>query len=192
MGAREGKAKALSSHEHHYFIEYLSKTRHSERDLAIYLVTCKAGLRIGTVAGLLLSDVLDESGKVKEVVILRKCITKGSKTITAFFSHPLLREALSAYLKVRRGRSPYLFVNQKNQAFTPNSLSITMLRHYQKAGLDGASSHSGRRQYASALLKSGVDIVALSKLMGDSSITKTQLYVHHDDSELLKYVANAS
>ena len=148
--------------------------------------------RIGTVAGLLLSDVLDESGKVKEVVILRKCITKGSKTITAFFSHPELREALSAYLKVRRGRSPYLFVNQKNQAFTPNSLSITMLRHYQKAGLEGASSHSGRRQYASALLKSGVDIVALSKLMGHSSITTTQQYVHHDDSELLKYVANAS
>jgi integrase/recombinase XerD len=192
MGAREGKAKALSLQEHHHFIEYLSKTRHSERDLAIYLVTCKAGLRIGTVAGLLLSDVLDESGKVKEVVILRKCITKGSKTITAFFSHPELREALSAYLKVRRGRSPYLFVNQKNQAFTPNSLSITMLRHYQKAGLEGASSHSGRRQYASALLKSGVDIVALSKLMGHSSITTTQKYVHHDDSELLKYVANAS
>ena len=143
-------------------------------------------------AGLLLSDVLDESGKVKEVVILRKSITKGSKTVTAFFSHQDLREALSAYLKVRRGRSPYLFVNQKNQAFTPNSLSITMLRHYRKAGLEGASSHSGRRQYASALLKSGVDIVALSKLMGHSSIITTQQYVHHDDSELLKYVANAS
>jgi site-specific recombinase XerD len=37
-----------------------------------------------------------------------------------------------------------------------------------------------------------MDVLALSKLMGDSSITKTQLYVHHDDSELLKYVANAS
>ena len=30
MGAREGKAKALSPQEHHHFIEYLSKTRHSE------------------------------------------------------------------------------------------------------------------------------------------------------------------
>jgi hypothetical protein len=28
--------------------------------------------------------------------------------------------------------------------------------------------------------------------MGHSSITTTQQYVHHDDSELLKYVANAS
>jgi len=33
--------------------------------------------------------------------------------------------------------------------------------------------------------------VALSKLMGHSSITTTQQYVHHDDSELIRFVREA-
>ena len=191
MGAREGKARALNASVHEEFINYLSKTRHADRDRAIYLITCRAGLRIGSVAGLMLDDILDESGELKEVVILRKCITKGHKTITAYFTHPELREAILAWLRVRKGRNPALFVNQRNQAFTPNSLTITMLRHYRAAGFDGASSHSGRRQYASSLLKKGVDIVALSKLMGHSNITTTQQYVHHDEDELKRYVSSA-
>ena len=41
----------------------------------------------------------------------------------------------------------------------------------------------------SNLLKKGVDIVAVSKVAGHSSIATTQRYIHHDQEELLKAVA---
>ena len=50
---------------HQEMMKFLSNSRHSSRNKAIYLLTVRAGLRIGSVAGLLLNDVIDASGKVK-------------------------------------------------------------------------------------------------------------------------------
>ena len=183
--ANEGQAISLNNEKVREFTAYLGKTRHSVRDKAIFLLTYRAGMRIGTVAQLTLNDILDTSTKVKEVAILRKSITKGGKTITAYLSHPELRKALEDYLAIRRKcRVDNLFVSQKGTAFSPNSLSQLMLKHYQRAGIEGASSHSGRISFCTVLLKNKVDIVAVSKVMGHSSVVTTQRYVDHNQSEL--------
>lgn len=187
--AREGKALAINEAEHGQFMAYLSETRHFLRDRAIYLLTLRAGMRIGTVAQLNLKDVIDASGNLKKVVILRKSITKGNKTVSAYLSHPELRKALEEWLESRKNNvRETLFYSQKGTAFSPNSLSKMMLAHYQKAGLEGRSSHSGRRQFASNCLKNGMDIVALSKVMSHSSLNTTMKYIHHDENELLQLV----
>ena len=187
----EGQALAISDEQHQQMMDYLAGTRYSARDTAIYAITRFAGCRIGTVAKLTLDDVLDSDGALKDVVILRSKITKGSKTITAYFNHPVLREALQNYLKTRRSsKIDNVFVSQKGGAFSPNSLAQLMLRHYNRAGLEGCSSHSGRRTALSKLLKAGVDIVAVSKIAGHSSIATTQRYIHHDQDELLAAMAN--
>ncbi|MEC7159499.1 MAG: site-specific integrase, partial [Bacteroidota bacterium] len=150
-----------------------------------------AGMRIGSVAQLLMSDLVNTDGTLKDVVILRSKITKGKKTITAYFNHPVLRESLEKYLETRHSkRIDNVFVSQKGCAFSPNSLAQLMLRHYNRAGLEGCSSHSGRRTALTKLLKAGVDIVAVSKIAGHSSIATTQRYIHHDQDELLAAVAN--
>jgi len=188
--AKEGQALALNNEKVAEFTAYLDKTRHSLRDKAIFLLTYRAGMRIGTVAQLTLNDILDTSGKVKEVAILRKSITKGGKTITAYLSHPELRKALEDYLAIRRkARVDNLFVSQKGTPFSPNSLSQLMLKHYQRAGIEGASSHSGRISFCTGLLKNKVDIVAVSKVMGHSSVVTTQRYVDHNQSELSAVVS---
>lgn len=185
--AKEGQAKVLSDAEMDVFIDYLSKTRHSERDLAIWAVSRFAGLRVGSIAGLTLNDVIDENtGELKEVFVLRKAITKGKKTLVGFFGNPFLREVVSAYLKIRpECESDALFITERKVAFSPNVMAQMLLRHYNKAGLKGASSHSGRIGFASEKLKKGADIVAVSKLLGHSSITTTQRYVIHNQDELL-------
>lgn len=186
----EGQAQALSEEDHAVFLDYLSKTRHSVRDTAIYLMTMRAGLRIGEVASIEMDDLLNTDGTLKEVVILRRKITKGSKTRTAYLSHPELRQSLERYIKSRPSRkTKTVFVSQKGGSFSPNSLAQLMLRHYNRSGLEGCSSHSGRRSMLSNLLKKGVDIVAVSKVAGHSSIATTQRYIHHDQEELLKAVA---
>ena len=188
--SNQGKAATLDQAQHKTMLEYLSNSRHSERNTAIYLFTYRAGLRIGTVAGLRLNDVIDTSGKVKEVVNLHSSIVKGGKNYAAYINHPELRQAIKEYISVRPSGRPIeaLFVSQKGNGFTSNSLSHLMLKLYGSAGFDGASSHSGRRSFATNILCSGVDIVALKTLMNHSNISTTAEYVSHNENYLKRAI----
>jgi integrase/recombinase XerD len=188
--SKQGKASTLSNSEHREMLRFLSKQRHSRRNTAIYLLTYRAGLRIGSVAGLRLNDVIDSSGKLKQVINLHSSIVKGGKNYTAYINHPELQNALESYLEVRRARKGVdsLFISQKGTQFSANSLSHLMLKLYASAGFDDASSHSGRRSYATNILRSGVDIVALKTLMNHSNIATTAEYVSHNEDFLKKAV----
>ena len=190
--AKEGQAIALRKGDIDRFKAYLGKTRHPIRDKAIFMLTIKTGMRIGSIAKLKMADILSTDSTLKEVVILRSSITKGGKIITSYFTNSELREAMEDYLRIRKqrggnSRTPApdnVFLSQKGTPFSPNSLSNLMLKHYNAAGLEGCSSHSGRISFCTALLKKKVDIVAVSKVMGHSSIMTTQRYVHHNQEEL--------
>ena len=53
-----------------------------------------------------------------------------------------------------------------------------LFRHlYKIAGMRGASSHSGRRSYASRLVENGVDIEDVSRLLGHTDLDYTLIYV---------------
>ena len=190
--SNQGKASVLNSTEHTQFLQFLANTRHSLRNQAIYLLSVRAGLRVQSIAGLLLNDVIDTSGNLREVVNLHSSIVKGGKNYAVYLTHPELREALTKYIFDRKSpkQVPNLFISQKGRAFTPNSLSHTLLKLYRDAGFDNGSSHSGRRSFATNVLKSGVDIVALKTLMNHSNISTTAEYVSHNDEYLKKVVMN--
>ena len=191
--SKQGKASTLDQAQHSAMLQFLSNSRHSERNKAIYLLTYRAGLRIGSVAGLRLNDVIDSSGKLKEVVNLHSSIVKGGKNYAAYINHPELRAALVDFLRIRRDRKGVdaLFMSQKGTAFTPNSLSHLMLKLYGSAGFEQASSHSGRRSFATNILRSGVDIVALKTLMNHSNIATTAEYVSHNEEYLKQAILGA-
>ena len=187
--ARQGKASVLNPEQHSQFLQFLATTRQAAQNIAIYLLGYRAGLRIGSIAGLRLNDVLDSSGKLKEVVELRRDIVKGRRNYAAYLTHPELREALLAYLAVRpETEVEDLFVSQKNTGFSANALTHKMLKLYREAGFDGASSHSGRRSFATNCIRSGVDIVSLKTLMNHASIQQTSEYVATDEDMLKKAV----
>ena len=184
--AKEGQAIAVNEKAHQAMLTHLENTRHSVRDKAIYLLTYRAGLRIGSVAGLLLSDVIESSGELRKVLILRKANNKSKKTISVYINHPELQEALKDWIKYRSDKKfTPLFYSQKGKAFSANSLCQVMLKHYNNAGLEGYSSHSGRRGALSSWIKAGIDIVAVSKLAGHSSLNTTMRYIHHDQEEIM-------
>tara|TARA_B110000093_G_scaffold33417_1_gene34368 strand:+ start:2017 stop:2595 length:579 start_codon:yes stop_codon:yes gene_type:complete len=191
--SNQGKAATLDQAQHKTMLEYLSSSRHSKRNTAIYLLTYRAGLRIGTVAGLRLDDVIDSSGKLNQVVNLHSSIVKGGKNYAAYINHPELQKAIEDYVSIRPNRKGVdaLFVSQKGRGFTANGLSHLMLKVYGSAGFDSASSHSGRRSFATNVLRSGVDIVALKTLMNHSNIATTAEYVTHNDEYLKKVVLGA-
>ena len=184
--AKQGKASVLNSQQHQQFLAHLATTRQAAQNKAIYLLGYRAGMRIGSIAGLRLNDILDTSGNLKEVVELRRDIVKGRRNYAVYLTHPELRECLLTYLAERpTTQVENLFVSQKDTAFSANSLTHKMLKLYRDAGFDGASSHSGRRSFATNCIRAGVDIVSLKTLMNHSSIQQTSEYVATND-EMLK------
>jgi integrase/recombinase XerD len=69
-----------------------------------------------------------------------------------------------------------LLVTQKRTAFSPNTLCQLMNRLYRVAGLDGATSHSGRRWFITKLANSGVGTKVIMTLAGHKHMTTTQRY----------------
>jgi integrase/recombinase XerD len=57
-------------------------------------------------------------------------------------------------------------------------------RLYRQAGIDGASSHSGRRTFATRLIEKGIDIKAVSRLMGHGTVAMTAEYVEDNPARL--------
>jgi len=187
--AKQGKASVLNPQQHQQFLAYLATTRQPAQNKAIYLLGYRAGMRIGSIAGLRLNDILDTSGNLKEVVELRRDIVKGRRNYAVYLTHPELRECLLTYLAERPTTEvENLFVSQKDTAFSANSLTHKMLKLYRDAGFDGASSHSGRRSFATNCIRAGVDIVSLKTLMNHSNIQQTSEYVATNEEMLKKAV----
>ena len=96
----------------------------------------------------------------------------------------LLRKELAAYLKTMPGRAidQPLFMTQKQSGFTANVLCQTLNGLYKHVGMDGATSHSGRRSFITTLASKGIGVRVLASLAGHSAITSTQAYIDVNDA----------
>ncbi|NDB70400.1 MAG: site-specific integrase [Methylocystaceae bacterium] len=77
-----------------------------------------------------------------------------------------------------------LFLTQKRTGFTANSMCHLFIDIYKSAGIDGASSHSGRRSLLTALASKGVSVRVLQEVAGHSSIAVTQRYIDVNDHQM--------
>ena len=159
--------------------------RHAARNRLMLLLTHWAGMRIGEVVALRVSDVVDEDSKPKSEIQLAPSQTKGRHARTVFVSTRLQREIVK-YLQA--SNTPYsersLFRTQKSQQFTPNTATQLLQRIYARAGMQGATSHSGRRSYLTKLADKGVSVFVLAQLAGHRHISTTQRYVSVSDTQL--------
>jgi len=161
---------------------------HKLRDQSIVLISHYLGLRAMEIAALRIGDVL-QCGQLVDTVRLLRSMTKGAKFREAYIVNEHLRLVLSQYLEERGPTLSCkpLFLSQKGGHFSPNSMQRQLARIYSKAGIK-ASSHSGRRSFATRLIQGGADIYSIKELMGHTSIATTQVYFF-TSPERLKSVA---
>lgn len=125
--------------------------------------------------------------QIREEVRLLPNMTKGRHARTVFLNKRL-REELQRYVdgaKCVDDTYP-LFYSQKSvrQGFTANSLAQTFALLYSGAGLEGASSHSGRRSFLTNLANKGTAIHLLKTLAGHRSISTAAAYLYSSPSQL--------
>jgi len=183
----EGKAAVLTESEVKRVIAVQRSAKFADRNIALIYSSFGLGLRAKELSLLKISDVVDGSGNIKEVVNLTAAHTKGGKQRHVYLTNKKVVDAIRTYLDGRNltGYDAALFLSQKGGRFTPNTMQMLFRRIYRDAGIEGASSHSGRRTFATRLIENGADIKAVSKLMGHSSISMTAQYVE-DNPERLK------
>jgi len=188
---KEGKAKVLTEQELRRTLRVISKKPHAKRNGALLWCSFGLGLRAKELASLRVEHVLGTDGRLLEEVNLSSAMTKGAKQRFVYLTNPSLIEALESYLAERQtqegilfSHQATLFTSQKGGAFTPNTLQQLFHRMYAEAKIFGASSHSGRRTFATTLIEKGADIKAVSRLMGHSSISMTAQYVEDNPLRL--------
>ena len=178
------QAKTLTQQELRRVLDYIATRPHSLRNRTMLLVTHYSGMRCGEVANLRYADVVDADGQVRDEIRLDAEQTKGRHGRTVFVSGKLKKE-LEAYLIEHPHINPQhrLFYTQKreDQGFNPNTLAQHFHYIYKRAGIEGASSHSGRRTFITNLAAKGVGVRVLMSLAGHRNISTTQAYIDVND-----------
>ena len=74
-----------------------------------------------------------------------------------------------------------LVPSQKGRRFSANTLCQLFGELYRKAGIDGATSHNGRRSFITKLAHSGISAKVIMELAGHKHLSTTQRYIEVND-----------
>jgi integrase len=185
------QAKILSAGDISDLLVFASCTRHPLRNRVIVLLAAKAGLRAGEIAKVTWDMVLDPSGAIGSVIEVRDAVAKngGGRLIPV---HPDLRQALAAYRRVSHTVGPVIR-SERGAAMTPLSMVVWFNRAFRAIGLNGCSSHSGRRTFitraARLVHRVGGSLRDVQLLAGHRSIQTTQRYIDGDTDAQRKLVS---
>ena len=147
----------------------------TSRDLAIVGLMLLQGLRSREVIALNREDVWLPEAQIR---------VRGKGDKTRFL--PLAPEAvqlLDHYLRLERPNvaTPPLFLSLKGRArgdrMTPAGLRSLFRYHRRTTGVQKANPHRFRHTFASDMVRAGVSLPALMRLMGHASIHTTLVYV---------------
>ena len=176
------QAKVLTDKELNKVLDVISLYEHAERNRAMVLMTHLCGLRVCELANLRVSDVVNENGEIRDLLYLDATQTKGSE-VRRVFVGKRAKSALKRYLQSNTSvlQRTFLFNTQKSKRFNTNALTQLVKRLYERVGIVGASSHSGRRTFIIKLATSGVSVRVIAEAVGHSSIATTQRYIDVTD-----------
>ena len=167
--------------------------RHGLRNDAMILLSFNAGLRACEIAGLDWTMVLDPRGRVAASIHVGHDIAKNGRA-RQLPLHPLLKASLTElhlhYGKPARGP---VIQSQKGGHMTARSVVNWFARNYSELGMEGCSSHSGRRTFitrtARLIARSGGSLRDVQILVGHRDLATTQRYIDGDSRAQRKLVA---
>lgn len=161
----------------------VSQSKFGPRNRMALMLSYLAGLRVGEIASLRWGDLLDGEGKVREQLRLSAAVTKGGHARVVFLNARLRKEVEQYRGSLAKSPAPLTpaLITQKRSAFSANTLCQLMRGWYDLSGLDGGSSHSGRRWFITKLAHAGISPKAIMMLAGHRHLSTTQRYIDVND-----------
>ena len=147
---------------------------HRNRDLAIFRVAYRCGLRASEVSMINLEDYNEQKG---ELYCKR---LKGSRNNTIRLDNKT-KEILNTYIRENNiiSLSSPIFVSQKNAPISRQTLDHLMKKYCAKANISDKKKHhfhALKHTTAVHLAESGMDIKELQWWLGHKAVTNTEIY----------------
>jgi integrase/recombinase XerD len=139
------QAKILPDQAIEDLLFFAETTRHPVRNRVIVLLSTKAGLRAAEIACLTWEMLLAADGEIGATIELLDSAAKMGHG-RRLPIHDDLRRALIDLREVSLGDGPVIR-SERGGRMTPLSVVIWFSRAFQATGLEGCSSHSGRRTF---------------------------------------------
>lgn len=191
------QAKTLTAPQITAICRYLEGSRNGKRNLVIFLLSVKAGLRAKEIAHLSWSMVLNSDGKVGSTISLQNSASKG-RSGRVIPLNKALRQALESYFLVvsanpRFDSKTWRVVRTERSKETSPQVIVNMFQNwYRELGYSGCSSHSGRRTMITNAAKKislvGGSLRDVQLLAGHSSLQTTQRYIDYDTEAQRKVI----
>lgn len=173
------QAKVLSDGQLMAALKAARTTRYPARDRAMLLLSAKAGLRAAEIAGLTWPMLTTADGKLSDYIALADTIAKkgSGRTIPL---HPRLKAALTQLGKTA-GTQGHVIKSERGERLTAGSVVNWFKALYARLGLEGCTSHSGRRTFitmaARRISRAGGSIRDVQMLAGHRNLRHTQGYI---------------
>ncbi|MFH1602193.1 MAG: tyrosine-type recombinase/integrase [Candidatus Shapirobacteria bacterium] len=144
--------------------------RHDQRTTAIVELMLQAGLRIGEVANLQLSDI-----KQDEIII------------QPYESHPArkvplnrsAKKALEDYLNIRlETKTNHVFITKTSRPLLIRNIRSTLRNYFRKSGLNDVKVNDLRNTFIAHQLAAGVPLDIVAKIVGHQRISTTEKYLN--------------
>jgi site-specific recombinase XerD len=162
-----------------------TESRSRERDFAIITLFLNCGMRVGELVGINLQDIEPQLRSLRVV-------GKGNKERIIYLNEAC-REALAAYLVIRRGEKyekcldRALFLSNRSSRLSIQGVQATVQKYLKLAGLESKhySVHKLRHTAATLMYQTGeVDIRVLKDILGHEQLNTTQIYTHVSDRNM--------
>ncbi len=161
----------------------------SLRDLAVVGLMLLNGLRAGEVLGLEREDVLLGQGELR--------VRGKGRRLRLLPLAPETIQLLENYLRSERPANScsHLFVCLKGKArgkpMTEAGLRSLFRYHRKRSGIEKAHPHRFRHTFAGDMIRAGVSLPALMRLMGHSDIQTTMVYLALTPEDVYREYARA-
>lgn len=191
------QAKVLTKSQVEMVSNFLRSRRHGLRDQTIFLLSIRAGLRAKEIASLRWSMITDADGNIGEFIHLTDVASKGRSGRQVPLNRHL-RENLIEMLKIHHQignefcMKGHVIISERSDHTSAQAIVNMFKRWYGELGLNGCSSHSGRRTFitnaARKISTVGGSLRDVQMLAGHSSLAVTQRYIEGDSDAQRKIV----
>lgn len=163
-------------------------TPEGERNYAIIETLYGCGLRVSELVNLRQSDLFLEEGFIR---VLGKGDKQRFVPILPYTQRIIERymDEVRVHLPIQKGHEDVVFLNRRGKKLSRAMIFKVVKDLADHTGLKkNISPHTFRHSFATHLLEGKVDLRAIQQMLGHSSITTTEIYLHLDRQHLAEVI----
>jgi integrase/recombinase XerD len=144
------------------------------RDKALFEMIYASGLRVSEICAMNITDVSDDSVRVKGKGGKERIVPIAKKALTSVDTY------LNTFRSLSKGGDEHaLFITQQGKRIDRIAVWNRMKYYSKKAGIaKNISPHTLRHSFATHLLENGADLRVIQEMLGHASIATTDRYTH--------------